>query len=194
MKTNLLQAMINLQTLQTMTKPNSSAGLVSTETESIFQQLLAQAQSIQGQGQIIQSQTLVSSPSKDASTAPQEIQEVINSAAQKYGVDSKLITAIIQQESSFRANAVSKSGAMGLMQLMPGTARSLGVTDPFDITQNIEGGTKYISQLLDKYNGNTAVALAAYNAGPGNVDKHGGIPPFQETQNYVRKIINNYKA
>lgn len=117
----------------------------------------------------------------------------INASASKHGLDPNLIAAIIKQESNFNNNVTSHAGAQGLMQLMPGTARSLGVKNPFNAKQNIEGGTKYIAQQLKAFDGNLDMALAAYNAGPGNVKKHGGIPPFKETQNYVKKVSADYK-
>lgn len=117
----------------------------------------------------------------------------INAATSKHGLDPNLIAAIIKQESNFNNNVTSHAGAQGLMQLMPGTAKSLGVKNPFNAKQNIEGGTKYIAQQLKAFDGNLDKALAAYNAGPGNVKKHGGIPPFKETQDYVKKVSADYK-
>lgn len=118
-------------------------------------------------------------------------QAEITAAAKKYNLPEKLITSVIKQESNFNASATSAAGASGLMQLMPATARYLGVSDRFDPAQNIMGGAKYLRQMLDQFDNNVETALAAYNAGPGNVKKYGGIPPFQETQNYVKKIMNS---
>jgi len=117
----------------------------------------------------------------------------ISRLAGEYGVDEALVRAVIRMESGGRTDAVSHKGAMGLMQLMPGTAKMLGVDDPFDPVQNLEGGIKYLSQLADKYDGDLTKALAAYNAGPGRVDAYGGIPPFAETQKYVRNILALYE-
>lgn len=120
------------------------------------------------------------------------LEGMIDAAANKYNLPPKLIKSIIRHESNFNPNAVSKAGASGLMQLMPATARGLGIKNIFDPLENVMGGSKYIRNMLDKYNGNIRLALAAYNAGPGNVDKYGGIPPFKETQNYVRKVTESF--
>ncbi len=118
----------------------------------------------------------------------------IKKAAARYRVDPFLIKAIIKAESDFNPRAVSSQGARGLMQLMPGTARDLKVTDPFDIKQNIDGGTRYFKRLLRTYDGNVKLSLAAYNAGPGRVKPHGAIPRIPETLAYVDKILKYYRA
>lgn len=121
-----------------------------------------------------------------------QILNIISQVSKKYNIDEKLVKALVRQESGFRSDAVSRCGAIGLMQLMPATAKGLGVTDPFDPIQNIEGGVKYLKSKLKRHNGNLILALAAYNAGSGNVDKYNGVPPFKETQNYVKSILANY--
>lgn len=121
-----------------------------------------------------------------------QIINLVEKVSQKHGVDDKLVKALIKQESGFNPNAKSKAGAMGLMQLMPATAKGLGVTDAMNPVQNVEGGVKYLKSMLQRYNGNVILALAAYNAGPGAVDKYDGVPPYPETQNYVRSILANY--
>ena len=121
-----------------------------------------------------------------------EIISMIDDTSAKYGVDAKLIKALVKQESGFNPTAKSKAGALGLMQLMTSTAKGLGVKDPLDAKQNIEGGVKYVKSLLNRFDGNIILALAAYNAGPNAVKKYNGIPPYKETQNYVKSILKNY--
>ncbi|QAT50776.1 lytic transglycosylase domain-containing protein [Caproiciproducens sp. NJN-50] len=126
---------------------------------------------------------------KNAVSGGQGLDDIFDRASRTYGVPENLLKAVAKAESGFQADAVSRCGAQGIMQLMPSTARSLGVTDSFDPEQNIMGGAKYLGSLLGKY-GDAKLAVAAYNAGSGNVDKYGGVPPFSETQNYVEKVLS----
>lgn len=140
-----------------------------------------------------QSNTTAASAGATASTgaaAPADLSSIFEEAANTFGVSVNLLQSIAKAESNFNADAVSSAGAVGIMQLMPATAAAMGVTDCRDAYQNIMGGAKYIAQLLQKYSGNISLALAAYNAGSANVDKYGGIPPFSETQNYVKKVLS----
>jgi len=114
----------------------------------------------------------------------------IQSAALAAGVNPRLVEAVARQESGFRADAISPVGAIGVMQLMPATARALGV-DPYDVDQNLLGGARYLGGLLRRYDGNLTLALAAYNAGPGAVDRYGGVPPYRETRRYVVAVLSN---
>jgi len=128
-----------------------------------------------------------------AMVPPAQIDALVNSNATTMQVDPALVKAIIANESGFNANATSKVGAQGLMQLMPETAAGLGVTNSYDPAQNVMGGTKYIKGLLDRFNGDVKLAVAAYNAGPNAVEKYGGVPPYAETQNYVQNVLASYQ-
>jgi len=119
-------------------------------------------------------------------------EKIIREAAERHNVDPALIRAVIETESQWNASAVSRKGAAGLMQLIPGTAQRYGVTDLFNPIQNVDAGARHLRMLLDRYSGNLDLALAAYNAGEGAVDRHGGIPPFRETRDYVMKVTNAY--
>lgn len=135
-------------------------------------------------------------PSSDIGLAPgaEGIRQKIQATAELYGVSGALVDAVAWQESRYNARAKSSAGAMGVMQLMPGTARQLGVSDPHDVHQNIAGGTAYLREQLVRFDNNVPLALAAYNAGPGAVLKYGGIPPYPETQAYVRTIMGRLTA
>ncbi|MCD8000759.1 MAG: lytic transglycosylase domain-containing protein [Clostridiales bacterium] len=119
----------------------------------------------------------------------EDMDRIFEEAAARHNVPERLLKAVAKAESDFNPNAVSHAGAVGVMQLMPGTARSLGVSDPYDARQNIMGGAKYLKENLDRF-GDVSLALAAYNAGPGAVQKYSGIPPYSETQNYVKKVLS----
>jgi soluble lytic murein transglycosylase-like protein len=121
---------------------------------------------------------------------PAEYDQIIKSCSDKYGVNASLIKAVIHAESGYNPNAVSNKGASGLMQLMPGTAKSLKVSNSFDPKDNVEGGVKYLRFLLDTFRGDVSLALAAYNAGLGRVAKFGGIPPYAETRTYVNRVLS----
>jgi soluble lytic murein transglycosylase-like protein len=122
----------------------------------------------------------------------EKITEMIREVSDRYRVDPALVRAVIQTESNWNSNAVSRVGAQGLMQLVPGTAQQLGVSNAFDPKQNLDGGVRYLHSLLERYNGDLDKALAAYNAGPGAVDRAGGIPRYRETRDYVQKVTDSY--
>ena len=132
------------------------------------------------------------------SLSDEQLKEYINlciqKASEKYDVDSNLIKAVIKQESDFNTRALSKAGARGLMQLMPETARMLNIDDVWDIEKNIDGGTRHIKSMIHMFDGDLRLALAAYNAGSGAVRRYGGIPPYEETQNYVSKVMEYYES
>ncbi|MEG6585882.1 lytic transglycosylase domain-containing protein [Dendrosporobacter sp. 1207_IL3150] len=124
---------------------------------------------------------------------PSEIIDLLRKSAKKHGVDPKLVNAIAENESGYNQNVVSSAGAVGVMQLMPDTASYLGVTNIHDASANIDGGVKYLKELLGTFNGDVVKAVAAYNAGPQTVIKYNGIPPYAETQNYVGKVMQQYR-
>lgn len=131
------------------------------------------------------------SPS-NANVSRTQLEALADSTAAEFGIDQNLFRALIKWESSWNPNTISSAGAQGLTQLMPQTARYLGVADPFDPKQNLRGGAKYLKEQLDRF-GSVELALAAYNAGPGAVKKHGGVPPYQETQTYLRRILGELR-
>lgn len=210
MRASDLPIALQIQALQSFSTLGSQNSNTRPETAALFQSMLGEALSSSsndssslGLGTIatlihsgLGSLEPTSSQTIKASYNPASgnYDDIIRKAATTYDVPEKLIRAVIKQESGFDPDAVSMTGASGLMQLMPSTASWLGVSDVFDPHDNIMGGTKYLRNMLSKYNGDITLALAAYNAGPGNVDKYGGVPPFEETKNYVNKVLHQYYA
>jgi soluble lytic murein transglycosylase-like protein len=128
----------------------------------------------------------------EASSSRTEVRDLVKKVSVEKGLDPKLVDALVRVESGYNPAAVSRKGAMGLMQLMPATASRLGVADPFDPEQNVRGGVREFARLIDRYRGNLQLALAAYNAGEGAVARYRGIPPYKETRNYVSRILTIY--
>lgn len=201
MNIDKLKVMLELKAMQNF---SSSSSQPSSMFQDIFNELLMESQTSMNSQPIststsalgmldrLDKQSFTRLPQLSNTKLSGSFDDIIEKAAAQFNVPAKLIKSVVKQESNFNPTAMSHAGASGLMQLMPATARSLGVENVFDPEQNIMGGAKYLRNMLDKYDDNIELALAAYNAGPGNVDKFGGIPPFRETLNYVKKVTNHY--
>ena len=183
------QELVNSITQQAAMRANAAA--TTTEGSDFATSLSESSKALASNDSSTGSQTNTTAASGTTVSCPENYESYFKEASDAYGVSTTLLKSIAKAESSFDASAVSRAGAVGIMQLMPATAASLGVSNSYDARENIMGGAKYISQLLSKYEGNISLALAAYNAGSNNVDKYGGIPPFTETQHYVKKVLSS---
>ena len=181
-----------MQAIESTFNSLASFGMDNTQSNQDFQKILDSQKSAKTQDTPFADKIFSSNlASKSGSNA--DIDALIEEYSAKNGLDSAFVTAVIKQESGFQPDVTSHCGAMGLMQLMPSTASSMGVKNAYDPEQNIAGGTKYLKGLLDRFGGNKSLALAAYNAGPNAVAKYNGIPPYKETQNYVKNIMSMYQ-
>ena len=178
--------------MQSSTKSNFGTLLLDPQLKSVNASIIKESPQVSLNRALEEAAALQSNITTPKTSTKSQVLNVVNQISKKYNVDEKLVQALIKQESGFNPKARSKAGAMGLMQLMPSTAKNLGVQDPYNMVQNVEGGVKYLKSMLNKYNGNVILALAAYNAGPNAVDKYSGVPPYKETQNYVKSILANY--
>jgi len=184
------QRVQQLQALIEQTRAVAASGSLSTASASSGSAPASFADALQAAGS---SEVL---PTSTAATGSQstEYDALIAQAAERNGVDPAVLHGLIEQESAFNPNSTSSAGAEGLTQLMPGTASSLGVANPLNPAESIEGGARYLSEMMAKFGGNTSEALAAYNAGPGAVEQYGGVPPYAETQSYVSKVLGYAEA
>ncbi len=181
-----------MQAIESTFNSLASFGMDNTQSNQDFQKILDSQKSAKTQDTPFADKIFSSNlASKSGSNA--DIDALIEEYSAKNGLDSAFVKAVIKQESGFQPDVTSHCGAMGLMQLMPSTASSMGVKNAYDPEQNIAGGTKYLKGLLDRFGGNKSLALAAYNAGPNAVAKYNGIPPYKETQNYVKNIMSMYQ-
>ena len=181
-----------MQAIESTFNSLASFGMDNTQSNQDFQKILDAQKPAKTQNTPF-ADKIFSSNLAAKSGCNADIDALIEEYSAKNGLDSAFVKAVIKQESGFQPDVTSHCGAMGLMQLMPATASSMGVKDAYDPEQNIAGGTKYLKGLLDRFGGNKSLALAAYNAGPNAVAKYNGIPPYKETQNYVKNIMSMYQ-
>lgn len=182
-----------MQAIESTFNSLASFGVDNNLSNQDFQKILDSQKSAKTQDTPFADKIFSSKIASQKTDCNADIDALIEEYSAKNGLDSAFVKAVIKQESGFQPDVTSHCGAMGLMQLMPSTATSMGVKNAYDPEQNIAGGTKYLKGLLDRFGGNKSLALAAYNAGPNAVTKYNGIPPYKETQNYVKNIMSMYQ-